>query len=150
MILWICQKNIESLALQLYGRLHLRLANTLKLTGSSNSAALSIHKSSSLKDGVAGDPFKTSSVWSAMTVYMPENKFCSYYRLTDGGGYLSSVQVKEQGWKITPTPCSELKLKSLVEQCEQWMRTHLQYRPVRYNLPGPGQMELKVDLPKVG
>ena len=46
-------------------------------------------------------------------------------------------------------PCPEVRLRRLVGQCDEWMRTHLPFRPVRYDLPGPGPMELKVDLPEV-
>ena len=82
-------------------------------------------------------------------MFLPKDESCGYYRLTDGQGYISSKEVKQKGWKAAPVSCSEVRLQDLVEQCEQWMRIHLNYRPVRFDLPGPGPMELKVDLPDV-
>ena len=124
------------------------MADTLELSCTDPEAFLPVYNSvSAVEEGVTGSGF--SSVKSAATVYLPKDASCGYYRLTDGRGYISIKQVKKKGWSVTSVPCSELRLQSLVGQCVQWMQTHLLYRPVRYNLPGPGPMELKADLPGV-
>ena len=120
----------------------------MELTCTDPDATLSVHNSvAAAKEGtvVVG----SVEVKSAATVYLPKYESCGSYQLTAGQGYISSKQAKEKGWNVALVPCSVLRLKGLVEQCEQWMRTHLLYRPVRYDLPGPGPMELKVDLPRV-
>ena len=99
----------------------------------------------------AGD--KSSAVSSdsgVVTAYLPEDESSAYYRLTDGRGYISRKQLKENSWIETLVSCSEVRLQGLVTQCEQWIQTHLPYRPVRFDLPGPGSIELKVELPEVG
>lgn len=142
------QKNIESLALQLYARLHLRVADALELTCTDPDAALLVYNSAcAAKEGATGD--RIGVVSSIATVYLPKAESCGYYRLTNCRGYISSKQTKEKGWVIASFPCPELGLQGLVAQCEHWIRTHLPYRPVRFDLPGPGPMELKTDLPGV-
>ena len=124
------------------------MADSLELTCTDPEAFLPVYNSASaVEEGIIDD--RSSAVNSAVTVYLPKDESCGYYRLTDGRGYISIRQVKKKGWSVTSVPCSELRLQSLVGQCEQWMQTHLLYRPVRYNLPGPGPMELKADLPGV-
>ena len=116
----------------------------IELTCTNLDATLTVYPAASAgKEGFVSD--KNVIVISAFTAYLPEDE-SGGYRLTDGRGYISSKQAKEKGWNITSVPCSEVRLKSLVGQCEQWMRAHLPYRPVRFHLLGPGPVELKVDL----
>ena len=92
----------------------------------------------------------TAAIKSAVTVYLPEDKSCGYYRLTDGRGYVLNQQAKEFGWNFAYASSPEVRLQGLVKQCELWVRSHLPYNPVRFNLPGLGPMELKINLPGVG
>lgn len=144
----ILQKTALSLALQLHARLRLRVADTLQVTYANPVESFQLYSSvSAAREGL--DVEAKNLVQGAVMVYVPEEESYGYYRLTNGGGYLSSNQVDEKACIFTPVACLETKLGHLVRQCEAWMRANLTYHPVRYDLPGPGSMELKVDLPKV-
>lgn len=123
------------------------MADTLDLACSDPEATIRVYNSIfPFNDSVAGNG---SVLKSAVTVYLPEVDSFGYYRLTDGRGFISSKNLKEKGLNIASVPCPELRLQSLVRHCEQRLRTHIPYHPVRFDLPGPGPMVLKVDLPYV-
>lgn len=124
------------------------MADTLELTSTDPGGAITVYNSvSGAKEGVSGNG--CSEREGAVAVYMPESDSCGFYCLTDGRGYISTEQAHGKDRKVSSVPCLEQRLKSLVAQCEECIRTNLPYRPVHFNLSGPGQMELKIDLPEV-
>ena len=124
------------------------MIDVLELTCADPDAALSYYRSASgAKE--CNDGERIYEVRSAATVYLQADESCGYYRLTNGSGYISSNRAREKGWNVASVSCSDFRLQGLVKQCEHWMRSHLPYNPVRYNLPGPGPMELKANMPEV-
>lgn len=124
------------------------MADTLELSCTDPEASLPVYNSASAaKESTGG--VGSNKVKGAATVYLPKDESCGCYHLTDGRGYISNKQAREKGWIKASVPCPEARLQGLVEKCKQWVQTHLLYRPVRFDLLGPGPMELKVDLPGV-